>query len=104
MTGAVLVNDYVLKQLYNDPRNHIQEHEETEMLVGKPKGQLINWIAGEATKEITDALEQGSKELKYLNGKREKRVGKLRREIENKAVDAEDAYHTAEAKMRKAKQ
>ena len=28
--GAVLVNDYMLKQLYNDPRNHIKEHEITE--------------------------------------------------------------------------
>ena len=36
--GAVLVNDYLMKQIYNDPRNHIKEHEITEMLVGKPKG------------------------------------------------------------------
>jgi len=38
ITGATLVNDYVLKQLYLDPRNHLKEHEKTEMLVGKPKG------------------------------------------------------------------
>ena len=38
VNGAVLVNDYLLKQLHNDPRNHIKEHEVTEMMVGKPKG------------------------------------------------------------------
>ena len=36
VTGAVLVNDYLMKQLYNDPKNHIKEHEVTEMIVGKP--------------------------------------------------------------------
>ena len=57
MTGAALVDDYVKKQLYNDPRNHIKEHEVTEMIVGKPRGQIINWIAGEASRKITDTIE-----------------------------------------------
>lgn len=36
VTGAVLVNDYIMKQIQNDPKNHIKEHEVTEMIVGKP--------------------------------------------------------------------
>ena len=48
VNGAVLVNDYLLKQLHNDPRNHIKEHEVTEMMVGKPKGQIINYLAGQS--------------------------------------------------------
>ena len=57
VTGAVLVNDYIAKQLFNDPKNHIKEHEVTEMIVGKPKGQIINWLAGQASLKITDAIE-----------------------------------------------
>ena len=36
--GAVLINDYLLKQINDDPANYVQDHEVTKMMVGKPKG------------------------------------------------------------------
>ena len=33
-----MVNDYLLKQINDDPANHVQDHEVTKMMVGKPKG------------------------------------------------------------------
>ena len=101
--GAVLVNDYMLKQLYNDPRNHIKEHEITEQIVGKPKGQLINWLAGQASREITDALTDGSKELDKIKAKRDQKFGDKRRAIQEIAYDAEDAYRMAELKYKSTK-
>ena len=69
VTGAFLVNDYIMKQLQNDPKNHIKEHEVTEMIVGKPQGQLINWIAGQASSKITDAIEQSKAHKSSVSSK-----------------------------------
>ena len=41
------------------------------MIVGKPKGQIINWVAGQASTQITDALEQGSQELGVIKEMRD---------------------------------
>ena len=101
MTGAALVDDYVKKQLYNDPRNHIKEHEVTEMIVGKPRGQIINWIAGEASRKITDTIEQGSQELGVIKEMREQASGEKRNQIIEKAQDAQNEYNTAKARMEK---
>ena len=40
------------------------------MIVGKPKGKLINWMAGEVSTQIADALEKGSKKLDKIKDKR----------------------------------
>ena len=99
--GAVLVNDYIAKQLFNDPKNHIKEHEVTEMIVGKPKGQIINWLAGEASRKITDAIEQGSQELSVIKEMRDQASGQKRDKIIEKAENAQDAYNTTKARMEK---
>ena len=53
----------------------------TKMMVGKPKGQLINWLAGEVSSEITDALQDGSKKLDKIKSERDERHGDERRKI-----------------------
>ena len=97
----MLVNDYIAKQLFNDPKNHIKEHEVTEMIVGKPKGQIINWLAGEASRKITDAIEQGSQELSVIKEMRDQTSGQKRDKIIEKAENAQDAYNTTKARMEK---
>jgi len=44
----------------------LTEDERVEKLVGKDKGQVINWMAGEATRDIMTALESGSKKLEKI--------------------------------------
>ena len=99
----MLVNDYLMKQIYNDPKNHIKEHEVTEMLVGKPKGQVINYIAGQASSKITDAIEQGSKELQVIKEMRDQAAGEKRKKIIEKAENVQNAYKTSKAHMEKTK-
>lgn len=67
----------------------------TQMLVGKHKGQLINWMAGEVSNNITDAIQSGSKKLNKIKKARDRKHGEKRREIVDKAIDAEDAFHNA---------
>ena len=71
------------------------------MLVGKPKGKLINWMAGEVSTEIADALQAGSKKIDKIKQERDERNGVIRRKIQDKAIDAEDAFHKAEARLEK---
>ena len=74
------------------------------MLVGKPKGKLINWMAGEVSTEIADALQAGSKKIDKIKQERDERNGVIRRKIQDKAIDAEDAFHKAEARLEKTRQ
>ena len=49
------------------------------MMVGKPKGELINWLSGQVSTQITDALAKGSKKLDKIKEFRDGKLGEKRR-------------------------
>ena len=48
MSAADIVNDYLMKLVYADPRNHVKPEDYIEQVLGKKNGDRINkyrWIS-----------------------------------------------------------
>lgn len=72
-----------MKQLYNDPRNHVKRDDYVKAIVGKETGESINEVADATTEEVLQALMSSSAELSPLKNERDGTIKEQRNSIED---------------------
>ena len=82
LDSADLVNDYLMKQINNDPRNHLQPKDYIENLLGKDTGKMINHVADNTADKITNILREGSAQLEQVKAENEKKTGVSKQKVE----------------------
>ena len=97
--AADIVNDYLMKQLYADPRNHMKTEDYVETVLGKKNANSINSMTAKTADRIMQTLADGTKQLGVIKKVNEKITGKSKEKIEEAEIDAERKIEEAKRKI-----
>ena len=104
MDSADLVNDYLMKQLQNDSRNHLKPKDYIEQLLGKEKGKVINIVSDNTAGKITKILQDGSAQLDKVKKAQEEETGQSKMAIEEQEFEAEKQMQEAKQRIKESEE
>ena len=89
-----------MKQLYNDPRNHVKPKEQIAQLLGKETGTMINSVADKTADRIATILQEGSNELQPVKDQNDRLAGSTKLSIEKQQEEAQQQMEEAKKKIK----